>query len=78
MNEMIDMCEYTDKVLDYLEYLNYPDYIQEYEPEAPVRAISHMAALCYISGVSFRFCALTIFGMTWTYQITKVSSSTIN
>lgn len=61
--------EYTMKVLDKLEYINYPDIVMGYEPESVTKAIHCTIMACYESDLSSTMCACLIYGMTWTIQI---------
>ena len=65
----MDYQEYTDKVLDYLEYLNYPDYIVDFYPEQVSASMQRAMIVCYMLDVSFRHAALVIFGVTMEQQI---------
>lgn len=57
--------EYTDKVLDYLEHIGYPDYITLYKPEDVALAMARTMVTFHKSNLSYRMCALVIFGLTW-------------
>jgi len=68
--------KYTDDVLEYLEYLGYPEYVRTYDPEQVARSM-HGAIRNLYEIVSYRFCALTIFGATMEYQVMR-KGQTIN
>lgn len=61
--------KYLEDVLDYLEYLNYPDYVTEFEPSCVAKSIREAALACFILELSIRSCALIIFGLTFEQQI---------
>lgn len=56
--------EYNDKVMDYLEYLGYPDYIMTYEPEDIARTLNRTITLFYLGNISWRIAAITNFALT--------------
>lgn len=73
---MKEMKDYDDEVFDYLEYLGYPDYVLQYDPSVVARSIANAIHIFERAGLSYRNCALSIFGLTWTYQIARVDGST--
>lgn len=64
--------KFQEDVLNYLDYLGYPDWIQVFEPIAVSRAIATTTMLMYFANESVRMTALVIMGMTWRYQISKL------
>ena len=69
MTKIESFTEYNEKVLDYLEYLEFDEMILEFEPADVARSIFSAASIFYMMGLSFRKCALSIYGLTMTYQI---------
>ena len=67
------LVEYNDIVLDYLEYLEYQHYVQWFDPATIAEAIAKTAVIFMKDGISPRMCALSIFGLTWEYQLTAVN-----
>lgn len=66
--------EYLQKVFRYLEYLEYPELVQEFDTREVARALYQSIVLAHYSGISHRTCALGIYGATWTYQIVPIAS----
>lgn len=75
MFTIMNLVEYQEQILNYLEYLGYPDYVTEFEPVDVARAISNAAIQFYSYNVSVRMAALTIFGLTWVHQISVINNS---
>lgn len=65
----INESRYLEDVIEYLEYLNYPEYVTMFEPAQVAKSIGTSAMVCCDLGVSPRYCALIIFGLTFTTQI---------
>jgi hypothetical protein len=61
--------EYLDKMMGFLEYINYAQYVVEFRPEDVARSLHGAARKLYMTGVSYRFTALAMFGMTMEYQV---------
>ena len=57
--------EYTNEVLNYLEYLNYPYYVDHFEPNDIALTVSRVIGEFYQANYSHRTCALVIFSLTW-------------
>ena len=68
MTNKLNIVEYQEKVFDYLEYLGYPEYVLEFEPEAVAESMAKTIFLLH-NLYSFRHCALFIFGCTFEFQI---------
>lgn len=67
---IIDRTMYNALVMQYLEYLGYPHYIQEFDPVKVATRIAITVDECHkVDLVSPRMCALLIFGLTWTHGI---------
>ena len=69
--------KYLEDVMNYLEYLDYPYYVQEFYPEDVSRSMAMCAKCMYENGCSARMCALVIFGCTWHYQVSRTNNLTI-
>lgn len=65
----VSFVEYNECIFDYLEYIGYPEYILNFDPEQVARSLSQWITIMYEFHVSYRSAALTIFGITWQYQI---------
>lgn len=65
----VELNKYADQVENYLEYLGYPELVMEFEPESVARSMANAEITFWSFGLSFRICALTIFGLTMEYQI---------
>ncbi len=72
---MVAPLEYNERVLRYLEYLEYPDLVLDFDPDDVGRAIGRTVRTFYEMGISFRMCALTIYGLTWAQQITQITGT---
>jgi len=66
--------EYMDKVLDYLEYLGYPEYVLEFNRDDVAKSMAGFAYELYIRKISYRMCAVSIFGHIMEMQIMKSGS----
>jgi len=64
MNQ-INFQRYSDEVFDYLEYIGYPDYVVDFEPEGVAQSLHGSITSFYLLGVSHRMAACAIFGITW-------------
>lgn len=72
MRPTTEFLGYNDKVMDYLEYLGYPEYVESYEPEAVAKSLSNtIAIMFYSSDWSYRMTALFCFGCTMVFQVMK-------
>lgn len=71
------LLEYDDKVMQYLEYLGYPYYVQFFRVEDVAKCAAHTINIMYRYKESYRMCALVIFGATWTYQLTRTDGVTL-
>ena len=69
--------DYNDKVLDYLEYLGYPEYVQWFESKSVAFFIAKVTLDFYNDGMSYRIAALTIFGLTWVDLNRRQNNDTI-
>lgn len=65
----MNFIDYNEAVMDYLEYLGYPDYVTEFEPECVAKSITGANRTFWNCGMSIRMAALSNFGLTWTMQI---------
>ncbi len=74
----MDLSSYNEKVLDYLEYLGYPDYIQDFEPVPVAKALALTAIEFWGTGQSYRMCALVVFSLTLNYQIPQLSKGRVH
>jgi hypothetical protein len=73
------MRQYTEEVIEYLEYVGYPDFVTFFEPEDVAVAMNKTIALFYGFNLSPRMCALSIVGLTFHYQIaTTVQNQVIH
>lgn len=71
--------QYFEDVMNYLEYLNFPEYVMRFEPSDVARSTAKAILICQQMNFSYRMCALSIFGLTWEYQIARIDSNeTIN
>ncbi len=68
---------YVENVTNYLEYLEYPDMIQEFSPDCIADSMSKTMIVCYQNQVSSRLCAIIIWSMTMNYQIIPLTKSAI-
>lgn len=57
--------EYQEKVFNYLEYIGYPQYVSDFEPEGIAKSIFRVSVTFFICGQSHRMAAISIFGMSW-------------
>lgn len=57
--------EFNEQVLDYLEYIGYPEMIIDYEPEAVALAMHNTSFKLFMIGTSYRMTALVIFALTF-------------
>lgn len=64
---------YAEQVLDYLDYLGYPDYVLDFDPHEVARAMHKTQMYCFNFKVSYIMCSLIIFGMTWESQVIPLS-----
>lgn len=69
--------EYTEQVLEYLEYIGYPEYVLEFSTQDVGRAIGGTCKTFFELDISVRLCALSIFGLTWENQVTNISGRTV-
>lgn len=60
---------YIDEVYDYLEYLGYPEYIEEFKEEDVAHSLYNAMQAFYRHNQSYRMCAIGIFALTMEYQI---------
>ena len=67
--------EYTDKVVEYLEYLGYPDYVADFKVEDVAYAMHATIKTHYTFSLSYRFCAIVIFSLTLNYQVIPYANS---
>jgi hypothetical protein len=67
MNASFDA--YITQVLEYLETLDYPDMIQEFDEGDVALSMSGAMQSCYTRQMSYRMCALIIWSATLQYQI---------
>lgn len=65
----MDIVEFNDKVMDYLEYLNYPDLVTDFEPSCVANSISQVIRNLYLHNISFRLTAIIIVALTYEHQI---------
>ena len=65
----MDVLEYTDKVHAELESLHYPEMVQEFSCQDVALSMGLSIISFYALGISYRMCALTIYGLTMEYQI---------
>lgn len=65
---------YQENVFDYLEYLGYPEYITGFHPQSVAESLAPTMRRFYIGNMSFRLCALVIFGLTMTFQVMRANS----
>ena len=72
---IVDIGEYSNKVLDYLEYLNYPDMVLDFEPLDVAISNGSCIAMNYRLGISYRMCALIIFSLTMECQVIPYANS---
>lgn len=61
--------EYFDRVFDYLEYLEYPELVVEFNPTDVARSLARTIDASESIGLTYRMCALVIFSLTWNMQI---------
>jgi hypothetical protein len=61
--------EFNEKVMDYLEYLNYPELITDFEPSCVAESISQVIRDLYLRNISFRLTAIIIVSLTYEHQI---------
>ena len=60
-----ELAEYQDEVFDFLEYIGYPEYVEDFEPADVAQSLFNCARIFYTWDISPRLAALIIFGMTW-------------
>lgn len=60
---------YHDEVFAYLEYIGYPDYVLQYDPESIAKSVSASIHNFWSYGVSPRMAAISIFGLTMEFQV---------
>jgi hypothetical protein len=61
--------EYNDKVMDYLEYLYYPELVIYWKPEDVAQSIHNCMIRLYALDISYRMCAILIFSATMNYKV---------
>lgn len=74
---MNNLLEYQEEVFKYLEYINYPDLVIEFEPECVANSIAKAVILFHLTGESYRMCAIAIFSLTMNYQIIPLAKNSI-
>ena len=67
--DMSDYVTYNDKVMEYLEYLEYPYLVQEFDPAGVAASINGSNFLMWQAGASYRMAAIIVFAMTMNFQI---------
>jgi len=60
-----DLLKYNDAVFTQLERMGLPDYVGHFKPEDVANTYSPIIYAFWKLDLSFRFCALCIFGGTW-------------
>lgn len=70
--------EYQEKVLDYLEYIGYPELVNYFEAEDVAESLAKTIARLYILNISFRKCAIVIFSLTMEYQVKRYAEHLVN
>jgi hypothetical protein len=68
---------YIDKVIEYLEYLDYPAMISEFNPMDIARPMIGTIKIFYYGKHSYRMCALVIWSMTMNHQIMPYASEQV-
>jgi hypothetical protein len=66
MADRADRVEYFEKVLSELDSYHYEDYAVYFDENRIGLLISHRIKTCHFLGISYRECALSIFGLTVT------------
>lgn len=65
----IEWLDYNNQVIDYLEYIGYPEYITMFEPIDVAETLAKANAIFFRNGLSYRMAALINFGLTMTMQV---------
>ncbi len=61
---------YLEEVMNYLEYIGYPDLLMYFEPVEVATSMARTIKIFYLDDLgSHRLAALIIYGMTWEYQV---------
>lgn len=68
--------EFGEKVLSYLEYLNYPDYVNMFKVEDVARSVHNAMFDLWLMNQSVRMTAIIIFSLTITEQVIPAIKST--
>lgn len=69
--------QYIENVFSYLEYIGYPAYVVEFEPRQVAMAIHKTIKLFHSQSFSHRICAISIFALTFEYQVIPTSKSAV-
>lgn len=76
--ELIEqVAEYSERVVEKLEYINYPDYAMHFAAEDVARAIGETIILGFRSKMSPMLIACLIFGCTWEYKIVPMTKEMV-
>lgn len=65
----IPRSQYTDEVLNYLEYLGYPEMVEYFDPECIARSLFPCIVMHHALDISVRICAIIIWSLTMEMQI---------
>lgn len=61
---------YMEEVMEYLEYIGYPDLTLYFDPMDVALSMARTIKIFYLDDLgSHRLAALIIYGMTWEYQV---------
>lgn len=63
--------DYMDAVFDYLEYIEYPYWVQHYKTEQVATSIFKATVNFFHSGISVRMAAIVIFSLTMENQVLR-------
>jgi len=59
-----DFDKFREAVMDYMEYIGVPEYVESFEPEDVAKTFYNSMVDGYMWGISTRMCALVIFSCT--------------
>jgi len=76
--EIQQVIEYQKQVLNYLEYLGYPEYVVTFNPNDVALSMARTCLAFYKMGNSVRMCAIVIFSLTLTMQLMNYDKTSIN
>lgn len=69
--------QYLENVLSYLEYMNYDELTVDFDANDVARSIINCVATFYDMKVSWRLAAISIVGLTYTYQILPMAKKAV-